>query len=102
MLCQLKIKSVNKKVFLFYINILKKICNILQLNAFCSIAILPKISKIVTVLRAPQNYKKSREQFQFILYKSIFYCKNFFFQEFFNTFVLNLPKSLKIIVRINT
>ena len=93
----LKLKSVNKNSLFIYTLFLKKLFIKLDIN-FCLI-MLPKKRKLLTLLKSPHVYKKAREQFQLITFVSCFFFYSNLNPNFIKFFILNKPKTVKLILR---
>lgn len=63
---------------------------------------LPKIEKKITVLKSPHVFKKSKEQFKFVIYKTLFILRGD--QNNIQSFLKSTkyrPKTLKMLVSIS-
>jgi ribosomal protein S10 len=92
---QLLLKSYNKTLLQLYINYLKKTNNLL-LN--WKIVNFPKKVKKITLLRSPHVFKKSKDQYQEIIYTTALF---FDFKQGIDVFdiVKNTPKSIFIKIK---
>jgi len=91
---KLNLKTLNKYSLVFYIILLKKIFN--KINLVFSIFNCPKKKKRLTFLKSPHVYKKAQQHFKLISYKCIIYIKQKVSIKLLKQIFFNKPKIVSL------
>ena len=91
---KLNLKTLNSYSLYFYLILLKKFFN--KINLKFTIFNCPKKKKRLTVLKSPHVYKKAQEHFNLISYKSIIYIKQKISIKILKQIFFNKPKTISL------
>jgi ribosomal protein S10 len=94
LISQIKIKALNKNTLSLYKTFIKLVLNKINLNY--TVIDLPIKIKKITLNKSPHVYKKAREQFQIITYKTTFNIISEIKPYLLRYLILNKPSFLKI------